>query len=98
MDIEINERKENELLDRTEVRFTLSHPGEKTPERQAVREQLAAKLGTSIGLVVVDRLHTPFGRHETSGYAKAYKSLDQLRAVEPQHLLVRNGLAETEEA
>ena len=45
MDIEISEKKQNPLLNRWEVRFTVHHTGEKTPTRDAIREKLAGQLG-----------------------------------------------------
>lgn len=92
MEVDITSKKENPLLDRVEVHFTVFHPGQPSPKRQDVREKLAALLNTNQGLVVVDEMNTPFGRNETKGYAKAYESVDGLRSVENEHLLVRNGI------
>ena len=36
MKMEINEKKENVILKRTEVRFTIDHKGESTPSKGAV--------------------------------------------------------------
>jgi small subunit ribosomal protein S24e len=92
MDIEIIEQKKNPLLARTEVRFALHHMGEKTPTRDAVREKLAAQLNSKKGLVVVDSMHSAFGRSSTRGYARVYDAQEAIAKNEPHFLLKRNKL------
>lgn len=94
MEVEETAKRENPLLDRTELEFVLHHPGEKTPERDSVRNLIADYVGGSADATIIDRLDSEFGRATTKGYAKIYKSQGQAREVEPEHLLVRNGLAE----
>ena len=44
MELEIQSKKENPLLDRTEVQFIVHHDGESTPKRELLRTELADKL------------------------------------------------------
>ncbi len=44
MEIEIDSKKNNPLLNRTEIYFTIKHIGEKTPNREIIRAELAEKL------------------------------------------------------
>ncbi|MCU0852958.1 MAG: 30S ribosomal protein S24e, partial [Thermoplasmata archaeon] len=74
MEIEILDKKENELLDRTEVRFKASHAKEGTPQREAIREKLAGMLKAAKERVIVDAMESEFGKMETVGYAKVYKT------------------------
>ena len=101
MDIEITEEEENELLNRTEVSFSIIHDGE-TPARLAVRDSLAAKLGKGSDEVVVHKMDTKFGMNETLGYAKVYESSEDAREIEEEYMLERNKIGvedeETEEA
>ena len=94
MEIEIISKKENELLDRTEVRFKAVHPKEGTPQREAVRGKIAAMLKTTKERVIVDAMDSEFGKMETTGYAKVYKTKDAAMKYEREHVLVRNKLKE----
>jgi len=94
MEIEIVGKKENELLERLEVTFKASHADEGTPQRDAVREKLSALLKAPKETVVVDSMSSEFGRMETVGYAKVYKSKDAALKYEREHILVRNKLKE----
>jgi small subunit ribosomal protein S24e len=89
MDIEITQEEENELLNRTEVRFSIVHDGE-TPARLAVRDSLAAKLGKGSDEVVVHKMDTKFGMNETLGHAKVYESPEDAREIEEEYMLERN--------
>lgn len=94
MEIEIVSKRENELLDRTEVKFKALHPKEGTPQREAVREKLAAMLKAPKDRVVVDAMESEFGKMETVGYAKVYKTKEAALKYEREHVLVRNKLKE----
>ncbi len=94
MEIEIVSKKENELLDRTEVTFKASHPKEGTPQREAVREKIASMLKASKERVIVDSMDSEFGKMETVGYAKVYKTKESAMKYEREYVLVRNKLKE----
>ncbi len=94
MEIEIIAKKENELLDRTEVKFKAVHPKEGTPQREAVREKLAAIMKATKERVIVDAMDSEFGKTETVGYAKVYKNKDSAMKYEREPTLVRNKLKE----
>jgi small subunit ribosomal protein S24e len=80
MEIEIVSKNENQLLERLELKFKALHPNEGTPNREE--------------RVVVDWMRSEFGRNETVGYAKAYKTKDAAMKYEREHVLVRNKLKE----
>jgi small subunit ribosomal protein S24e len=94
MEIEIVAKKENELLDRVEVKFKASHPKEGTPQREIIREKLSSMLKVPKERVIVDAMDSEFGRMETVGYAKVYKTKDAAMKYEREHVLVRNKLKE----
>ncbi len=96
MELQVVTRKENPLLKRVEVTFKAVHKAEATPTRDAIRSELAKQLKAAKDTVVVDRSVSSFGRFETVGYAKVYKSKEQALAVERSHILVRNKLKEAE--
>lgn len=92
--VEIQDQKDNKLLDRKEVRFLVHHDGEPTPTRDAVRQALATDLDADVDRVIVHRLRSEFGRAVSQGYAKVYPSVERAKEVERRYTLVRNDLAE----
>ena len=94
MEIEIVTKEENQLLDRTEITFKAVHPKEGTPQREAVRDKLSALLKAPKERVIVDGMNSEFGKMETVGYAKVYKSKEAALKFEREHVLVRNKLKE----
>src|SRR6059036_3852482 len=96
MQLEILQRKENPLLKRVEVTFKATHKAEPTPTRDALRAFLTKELKATKDIVVVDYQASTFGRYETVGAAKVYKSKEEALAVERKHILVRNKLIEPE--
>jgi len=94
MELEVVVKKENELLDRVEVTFKVVHPKEGTPQREAVREKIASILKAAKERVVVDSMDSEFGKTETVGYAKIYKTKEAAMKFEREYVLVRNKLKE----
>jgi len=85
---QIDSKKNNPLLNRTEVYFTVKHLGEKTPNREIVRNELAEKLSSKKENIVVNFIKPGFGTNETTGYAKIYSE------IEETYILARNKLIE----
>lgn len=92
MEIQIQQNKENALLDRREITFTLRHEGETTPSRVQVRQLLASQIGTKTENVVIDLMESEYGRGTSRGVARAYKTADAARGTERVHMLKRNQL------
>jgi len=96
MQLEVLKKTENPLLKRVEVTFKAIHKAEPTPTRDALRAFLAKELNATKDIVVIDSQASTFGRYETFGYAKVYKTKEKALAVERKHILVRNKLIEPE--
>ena len=94
MELEISDKRENPLLDRTEVHFVVHHPNQPSPRREHVREALSYELNVKKELVVVDNLRSSFGVHDTKGYAKIYSKKEVALKVEREYLIKRNNLQE----
>jgi len=97
MEIEIQSKKNNQLLNRTEVHFIVSHKGEGTPNREIVRSELAEKLNVKKENVMVNYMTSDFGIQRTSGYAKVYTSVEKVKTGERKHILKRNNVIAKEE-
>lgn len=96
MEIQVLDKRDNALLKRTEIRFKAVHKAEPTPSRDNLRSELAKHLKAPKDSVIVDQASSSFGKFETVGYAKVYKSKDDALSVERAHILVRNKLKEPE--
>ena len=94
MEVEIKDKKENPLLNRTELWFKIVHESAATPAKKDVREALAKATNTAKDRVVVDHMNTIFGKGETVGYAKVYKSKQDAVNVERSAIKLRHGLIE----
>lgn len=92
MEIDIVEKHDNLLLERTEFRLLAKHPKTGTPKRKELRDALSEALEVKKGVLVIDSIESEFGREETRIFAKLYKDIDKARAVENDHILKRNGL------
>jgi len=92
--IEIESKKPNALMDRTEVTFKADHRGEGSPKRADVKAKLAEALAVNKDKVVVDHMETEFGMGVSTGYAKVYGSEESAKKFEKNYLQARNGLAE----
>lgn len=92
MEIEIRNKRDNPLLDRTDVHFVATHEGEKTPTRDQVKSALTKTLGSKADVTVIDRIDSDFGRGSSVGYAKVYSSVEKARYHEREYIQKRNGL------
>lgn len=90
MEIEIKEKIENPLLNRTEVHFDCTYSGEATPKTLDVKNKLVALLDADKNLLVVDKVLPKFGEGKADGYAKIYDSEKNLSKVETKHVLAKN--------
>lgn len=94
MEIEIESKKNNPLIDRTEIHFTISHEGKRTPDREIIRSELAEKLNVKKDNVIINNINSGFGIQVSKGYAKVYKSVEKSKNLERKHILQRNKLIE----
>jgi len=98
MDIEILSKEENALLNRIEVEFKVVHEGKQTPKRSEVKDMVATLLKASKDVLVIDHMESSYGKGESIGYAKVYKTADDCQKVEPDHILKRNNLFKEKKA
>jgi small subunit ribosomal protein S24e len=91
MEVKIVSTKENPLLKRKEVKFTIDHgPAGRTPPRLDVRKALAAELKVNEDLVFVQAMQTKTGTSTAAGFANAYETVEQAKLVEPDYIKKRN--------
>lgn len=91
MQIKIESTKNNPLLKRKEVGFTIIQgPKEKTPQRLEVKKALAIELKIGDDTVFVKKMHTKTGTNITVGLANVYQKVEQAALVEPGYIRKRN--------
>ena len=97
MEINVNEKIENPLLNRTEIHFDCTYQGEATPKVLDVKNRLVATLNVDKNLLVVHNLKPSYGEGKANGYAKLYDSEENLNKIEMDHVVQKNKEAAKEE-
>jgi len=91
MQVKIDSTKDNLLLRRKEVGFTIIQgPKEKTPQRLEVKKALAVEMKVGEDAVFVKKMHTRTGTNVTQGVANVYQKVEQAMIVEPEYIRKRN--------
>ena len=91
MKIRVDSAKDNPLLKRREVGFTIIQgPKEKTPQRLEVKKALAIEMKIGDDVVFIKRMHTKTGTNITQGDANVYQKVEQAKLVEPEYIRKRN--------
>lgn len=91
MEIKIVSSKDNPLLKRKEVSFTIIQgPKDKTPQRLEVKRAVAIEAKVSDSVVFIKKMRTKTGTNLTQGSANIYQSVEQANMVEPQYIRKRN--------
>lgn len=96
MDIEITEKKNNPLFNRTEVHFTINHEGEGTPNREIIRSEIADKLNVKKENIIINNITSSFGIQKSRGYAKIYSSPKNIENLERKYILNRDKITQKE--
>jgi small subunit ribosomal protein S24e len=90
MEVKIVAQKENPVLKRKEVHFTVEHTQGKTPQRMDIKRGIASQLQVKETLVFVKKMKTLTGTNTTAGEANAYESDTQAKLIEPGYIVKRN--------
>ena len=90
MEVKIVVEKENPVLKRKEIQFTVVHTQGKTPERLEIKRSIARELQISDKLVFIKRMKTMTGTNTAIGEATAYETENQAKLIEPTYIVKRN--------
>lgn len=90
MELNIIEKTENPVLNRTEIDFECLYHGEATPKLLDIKSKLVALLDADKELMVVDNVQPFFGEGRAKCYAKIYDSKESLNDIETAHILEKN--------
>jgi len=94
MDLQIDHRRDNKLLGRTEISATIKHERSPTPKRTDARDLIMKGISASQGIMIIRRMSTIFGRNETRVVARHYLDREKVMSLENRYVLERNGLVE----
>ena len=91
MQVKIETTKDNPLLKRKELEFTIVQgPKEKTPQRLEAKKAIAIELKVGDDVVFIKKMRTKTGTSITQGVANIYQSVGQAKIVEPNYIRKRN--------
>jgi small subunit ribosomal protein S24e len=91
MEIVVEKERYNPLLKRKEIHARIVYWGEgATPSRKAVREKMAGLFNAELDRIIVDYIKPEFGKQEAKCYVKIYDTLEDLKAIEEEHIIRRN--------
>ncbi len=93
MDVEIISKKQNKLLDRTEIEAQIRYDGA-MPNRKEIKEKVCTKLGFNPENSAIRKIDTGFALKRINALIHAYASKEKMMKTEPLYILVREGLAE----
>ncbi len=82
--MKIIDRRENQLLNRVELNFSVTHEGKTTPSRSELIQTVAKmEPGCKPSLVVVKKVNTRFGQALTTGVAMVYNTREAMNVEAP---------------
>ncbi|MFO8110532.1 MAG: 30S ribosomal protein S24e [Thermoplasmata archaeon] len=90
--IDIEEEKENKLLNRRELVLTVHHDLGPTPDRGQIKAGVASLTGFDKGQIVVDSVNSEFGLGKAKVLAKLYNNKEDAIKYERKHQITRNKL------
>ena len=88
MEIEIEKRRENNLLEREEISAMVTYEGA-TPTRIKMKEELKKNLALG-GFIVIGKIESFYGIKKTRVYAKVYPSEEIAKKIEETYILNRD--------
>ena len=93
--VNMKDRKENIILGRVELIFSINHEGKPTPSRAEMLDMVAKQEpGSKRELIILRDVVTRFGQSHTSAVAHVYSDKDVMDSTEAKYLLERHGSAD----
>lgn len=92
MKFNIESENDNKLLERKEVKATVSFEGG-TPSRKDIKELIGSKLGVNRELMVLRQVNEKYGQRRVEVVVHVYKDAQTLKKIEPAYLEKRDNKA-----
>ncbi len=90
--IDIEEEKENKLLNRRELVLTVHHESGPTPTREQIKAGIASLTGFEKDKIVVNKIRSEFGMDRARVQAKLYDKKEDALEYERDYQIARNKL------
>lgn len=81
MDIEVTREKENKLLGRKEIYFTLSYSGNRTPSKDEIKEEICKKLSLKPDLTSVINVSQEYGNSTSQASVYYYSTKEAMERL-----------------
>ena len=93
--VEVKDRKENAVLGRVEMEFSVNHDGKPTPSRNELIAMVAKQEpGAKQELIVITKVNTRFGQSHTSALAHIYSDKEKMDDTEAKYLLAKHAVGD----
>lgn len=92
MKIDIIEKNENKILERTEIQVKIDHVGQAVPTREDFLSKISAQLNKERNQVVLVKLDAQYGEGKSLALIHVYETAERALAVEKEFLLKRSGI------
>lgn len=83
----------NKLLSRLEIDVHIDHITTGTPSKHTLRSIIAKLYGVPEDVVVVKKIESEYGIGVSRAHIHVYADGNEMRKIEPDYILKRNGLA-----
>lgn len=84
MEAKITSVKNNPLLDRKNVKISLTHTGEATPSVEDIKSRVAAENDLDQENIEIKTVNTPFGSQVSTAYAKVLQDFEYDESLEEE--------------
>ncbi len=91
MEAKLESVKNNPLLDRKNVKITLTHTGEATPSIEDIKNRVAAENDLDQENIEIDTVKTPYGSQVSTAYAKVYQDFEYDESLEEETIEEEKG-------
>ncbi|MDE1833323.1 MAG: hypothetical protein KGH58_02800 [Candidatus Micrarchaeota archaeon] len=91
MELKITSERENPLLKRKEITFSISHEAA-TMSKAEILKEVSKKLSLNPENTIVIKVDQQFGAKSSTGIAHSYESRQDLERLESKHVLKRAGI------
>ncbi len=90
LEIEIEEEKENKLLNRRDLVFIVTHGNSPIPSRDRMRDKISNFMDVPKDRIVIDNIEAKFGMDKAKIISKVYNNKDDVIKYESEHSIRRN--------
>ncbi len=92
LEIEIETERENQLVNRRELKLIAHHPEQETPGRDRLKDVISNLVGVSKDKIIVDKINSEFGSKKSTISTRIYEDKEDALRYEQDYKLEKNNL------